>query len=191
MGGQRLICADGERIDGWSALGDGVCGGAADYGDGEDGTGEGGGWGGKCFFFFFFLLLFSRVFFYIFSFLFGRGIYICIVVYFLWFGKFLWRILFYTLCGPSLHVFWERGFRKMIQSRVLLGLGICMNANQWMGEQIGFGPWRSNLRKSSAVEIILRGYIQFPKCTIVFVIVHCSSPNTGADNRYFPFEYQI
>lgn len=49
MGGQRLICADGERVDGGSALGHGVCGGAADYGDGEDGTGEGGGWGGKCF----------------------------------------------------------------------------------------------------------------------------------------------
>lgn len=50
MGGQRLICADGERVDGGSALGHGVCGGAADYGDGEDGTGEGGGRGGKCFF---------------------------------------------------------------------------------------------------------------------------------------------
>lgn len=46
MGGQRLICADGERVDGGSALGDGVCGGAADYGDGENGTGEGGSWGG-------------------------------------------------------------------------------------------------------------------------------------------------
>lgn len=46
VGGQRLICSDGERVDGGSAVGDGVCGRAADYGDGEDGTGEGGGWGG-------------------------------------------------------------------------------------------------------------------------------------------------
>lgn len=31
VGGERLICADGERADGGSAVGDGVCGGAADY----------------------------------------------------------------------------------------------------------------------------------------------------------------
>lgn len=27
-----------------------------------------------------------------------------------------------------------------------------MHANHWDGVQIGFGPWRSNLRKSSAIE---------------------------------------
>lgn len=31
-------------------------------------------------------------------------------------------------------------------------LGGDMNANHMDGAQIGFGPWRSNLRKSSAVE---------------------------------------
>lgn len=39
------------------------------------------------------------------------------------------------------------------------------------GAQIGFGPWRSNLRKSFAVEYS-RGYIQFTKCTISIVIVN-------------------
>lgn len=168
MGGQRFICADGERIDGGSALGDGVCGGAADYGDGEDGTGEGGGWGGKCFFFFF-LILFSRgVFFLYFLFSVWQGdIYIYIYVYCGLFSL-VWKVLvanfiFMLYVARVCMFFGKGGFRKMIQSRVLLGLGICMNANQWMGAQSGFGPWRSNLWKSSAVEIILRGYIQFPK----------------------------
>lgn len=62
MGGERVICADGERVDGWGAVGDGVCGGAADYGDGEDGAGEGGDWGGMCFFFLLlFFLSFSKL----------------------------------------------------------------------------------------------------------------------------------
>lgn len=74
MGGERVICADGERVDGWGAVGDGVCGGAADYGDGEDGAGEGGDWGGMCFFFSSFLpLLFQTKGFLSFSFFFGLG----------------------------------------------------------------------------------------------------------------------
>lgn len=63
MGGERVICADGECVDGWGAVGDGVCGGAADYGDGEDGAGEGSGWGGMCLAFFFSLSFLGGVFF--------------------------------------------------------------------------------------------------------------------------------
>lgn len=63
MGGERAICADGECVDGWGAVGDGVCGGAADYGDGEDGAGKGGGWGGMCLVFFLSPSLSSRFFF--------------------------------------------------------------------------------------------------------------------------------
>lgn len=170
MGGQRLICADGERVDGGSALGDGVCGGAADYGDGEDGTGEGGGWGGKCFFSPLLLLLLSLsflegVFLYFLSY-FWQGIYIYIYCgLFPWFGNFLLARVWMF--------FWERGFFRKNDSVTGFAWAVNMNANQWMGAQIGFGPWRSNLRKSSAVEYS-GAYIQFPKCTIVFVIVHCS-----------------
>lgn len=65
MGGERVICADGECVDGWGAVGDGVCGGAADYGDGEDGAGEGSGWGGMCLAFFFSLSFLGGFFFFL------------------------------------------------------------------------------------------------------------------------------
>lgn len=101
MGRQRVICANGERVDGRSALGDGVCGGAADYGDGEDGTGEGGGWGGKCFFFLFFLLPLS--------FLVGGGgrVFFIFSIHILWFIFLVrWPISFVE------NICLENGFRK-------------------------------------------------------------------------------
>lgn len=88
MGGQRLICANGERVDGGSAVGDGICGGAADYGDGENRAGEGGGWGGMWFLFSFFFLLFS--------FFFPPGL-----------GSLVANFVLWSMWGPSLDVVLE------------------------------------------------------------------------------------
>lgn len=74
---------------------------------------------------FFFLFLFFGRFFVLFSlFCFGGGIIYIYCGLFSWFGKFLWRISFYALCGPSLGGFFWEG--------LILSLGWDMNANLWM-----------------------------------------------------------
>lgn len=113
MGGERVICADGERVNGWGAVGDGVCGGAADYGDGEDGAGEGGDWGGMCFFSFLLFFSFSKLKAFSHSLFFSvwwkGGREDCI---FSWDWEVLWGFGFMAPWGPSLDVsfFGEKGF---------------------------------------------------------------------------------